>query len=948
MRSRKYYFIIIMYGLILTSILLGVNNIFGCLGDWNSQHTVIPDYFRKLFYETGNLIPNFAFNLGAGQNIFNFSYYGLMNPFILLSYLLPFVPMKVYIATISIIIQIVSSILIFKFLDSHNYSKKICLFSSLAFLTLSPIIFHSHYHIMFVWYFPFLIMSLFGVDRYVKDNKSFLLMISIFLVLLTNYYYGATSILVIAIYGIYQLIKKNDNLKSFIKDFFKAMLRVIIPILLACFILLPTFYTIINSGRITNVNINLLDLFSFQINESMYSSYSMGISSFFIISIIGNMCLKKTKKEDYFLSLALLIITFIPIFMYVLNGFLYIRGKVLIPFIILYIISSASFIKNIYDNNINYKKMLLITSLIVLLVIVTNLKNIFLIIFLIDIILTFIFLYFFIKKKKYKILFIPLMIILITLNIFNNLNSEYITKEQYETEQNQNEEIEKLINYIENDDFYRTNVEINSNRNVNKYWNENYYGSTIYSSSYNSNYYQFYNFEFGNNIPYRNSFIIDGNTNELFNSFMGVKYIVAKKNKEVSYEKIKESENYALYYNENAYPIIYTVNTLGSLKQYEDLSFPYNVEYLLKYPVLETENNQEYETNIRKIKLDLKQAYEINIDKKVNYNYQLNESIKNKYLIISFDIDNDTNSDRSITINGVKNKLTSKDWYYYNNNKTFEYVIYVDEEITSLDIEITKGKYNISNIHLYTMDKVLPKYEALQNINIDKEKSIITGKTSLESDSYVITSIPYDKGFKAYVDGTEVKTEKVNQAFLGFKVSKGEHSIKIEYNSPFYKEGLILSLLGLFLMFITLILENKKIINFIKKYKELTLYVIFGFLTTIVSLAIYFITTNTFLDVNNALELQMANIISWFIAVLFAYITNKKYVFAKTGNSLFKEMLSFYLSRIASLLIDMFLMFILVSVLMFNDTIIKILVQIIVIVTNYLFSKYLVFKGSEK
>ena len=71
--------------------------VFGAKVDWISQHSVIPDYFRKQFYETGNLFPEFAMNLGGGQNIYNYSYYGLYSPLFLLSYSLPFVKMSTYV-----------------------------------------------------------------------------------------------------------------------------------------------------------------------------------------------------------------------------------------------------------------------------------------------------------------------------------------------------------------------------------------------------------------------------------------------------------------------------------------------------------------------------------------------------------------------------------------------------------------------------------------------------------------------------------------------------------------------------------------------------------------------------------------------------------------------------------------------------------------------------------
>ena len=91
------------------------------------------------------------------------------------------------------------------------------------------------------------------------------------------------------------------------------------------------------------------------------------------------------------------------------------------------------------------------------------------------------------------------------------------------------------------------------------------------------------------------------------------------------------------------------------------------------------------------------------------------------------------------------------------------------------------------------------------------------------------------------------------------------------------------------------------------------------------------------------LELQIANVLSWVISVLFAYFTNKKYVFLSNNEDFFKEGIRFFGSRILTLLMDMLIMYVGVSILGRNDKIIKIISQIIVIVSNYLFSKLIVF-----
>lgn len=130
----------------------------------------------------------------------------------------------------------------------------------------------------------------------------------------------------------------------------------------------------------------------------------------------------------------------------------------------------------------------------------------------------------------------------------------------------------------------------------------------------------------------------------------------------------------------------------------------------------------------------------------------------------------------------------------------------------------------------------------------------------------------------------------------------------------------------------------------IKRNREIISYLIIGVLTTIVSLISYYLLTITLLSPNNPLELTIANIISWIISVLFAYITNRKYVFQSKDKNILKEASKFTLSRVTTLIIDILLMFIFVSILHFNDKIIKLLVQIIIIILNYIFSKLLVFK----
>ena len=133
--------------------------------------------------------------------------------------------------------------------------------------------------------------------------------------------------------------------------------------------------------------------------------------------------------------------------------------------------------------------------------------------------------------------------------------------------------------------------------------------------------------------------------------------------------------------------------------------------------------------------------------------------------------------------------------------------------------------------------------------------------------------------------------------------------------------------------------------NLYIKYRELIRYIIFGVLTTAVSLGVYFLSTRTFLDPNRPVQLQLANVLSWIAAVSFAYITNRRFVFESRNRNILKEAGAFFLSRLGTLGMDMGLMFLGCTVLKLDDRIMKLIVQAVVLVSNYLLSKFLVFRA---
>lgn len=126
------------------------------------------------------------------------------------------------------------------------------------------------------------------------------------------------------------------------------------------------------------------------------------------------------------------------------------------------------------------------------------------------------------------------------------------------------------------------------------------------------------------------------------------------------------------------------------------------------------------------------------------------------------------------------------------------------------------------------------------------------------------------------------------------------------------------------------------------KYKEIIAYLIFGVLSVVVNFGVYLLCAKLL-----HIDYLTSNAISWVITVLFAFITNKLFVFASQfqgSRALFKELAMFVALRIASGVMDMVIMYIFVDILVFNDVVIKVVSSLVVIIANYVLSKMIVFR----
>lgn len=862
-KVKRYIPYLLLTGLTLffCRMFVGRYGIFGAKVDWLSQHSVLPEYFRQQFYATGKLFPEFAANLGGGQNIYHFAYYGLYSPLILPSYLLPFVKMSDYIMAVSITGLTASVLLFYYWLKSRKTDTGTAFILSLMFLLAGPMIGQYSGQIMFVDYMPFLCLALIGVDQYFEQEKSGLFTISVFLMIMTSFYFSIGGMLALVLYGLHRYFEQREECRVTVSTFLIDGLCFVRPMLLAVlmgsFFLVPTALAL-TGGRSKGQNISLASFFIPQITVERfaYSIYGIGLTTLVITVLLTGLLYRKVYEKV--LTYGCVIVLVIPVFAYLLNGGLYIRDKVFIPFLPL-----LCYLIGIYLEKCRKRELSFIAGIvpyIITTIFVYIARNQFVskgigksiwkvllaesILFLICYVLYCVMKRYHKEAKEILMLALPSVICLaVTMNTFYQMNPDrYVSRKLYRDvvgEQNRQAVKEALK---DDDGYYRTEQMGSDDENaadLNRIWDVDQNITSIYSSAYNPDYQTFRQKTFRLEEPFRNGMMQSVSKNPVFQRMMGVRYIVSDSDVP-GYTLVKKCGTTGIYQNKDAAPVMYATDRVMTEEEYKKLAFPYNQTVFLEYAVV-GEHTESSDQNIMTAykpvsmkKADTQDGWRIHTKKMKKTTFsiqQLQQKItqqgqcgmetaqgkkqKNRVLFLKLRVDNaHPNKDVAVWINGIRNKLSAKDHVYYNENKIFIYAVPLKDGEDNISVTFGKGKYRLRHVQAYLGS--LPERSELlyqSEIQVDKkqtEDNVIQGTIRVKKDGWFITSIPYDKHFKIYIDGKETEIQKVNTAFLGCKIESGNHEVKIIYHAPGTTTGKVLSLIGIAGFVLVLVREKRK------------------------------------------------------------------------------------------------------------------------------------------
>ena len=303
--------------------------------------------------------------------------------------------------------------------------------------------------------------------------------------------------------------------------------------------------------------------------------------------------------------------------------------------------------------------------------------------------------------------------------------------------------------------------------------------------------------------------------------------------------KIGSFSNNNLYESDYALPFGYTYTDTLSYKEWEKLSQVEKEEALLRKMVIAESEDKDIELRSNKIPYSITASKNIEIndcsfivkEENASITIDLNQKAAGM-AYLSFDHLNydcmepyffaDPLTDTYLNISipkGTTNHIEyhTNDYQFYNGKHDFTaYLGYNEDGVDSITISFLRtGKYTFDDMYVTVMpvDLLQKNIDALKTDHMENVKisdNEIFGSISVDKEKYLLLSVPYSKGWKAFVDGKESELYIANSCYMGLKLDPGTHQIVLKYETPFLSYGAITSLTSSLAFAVYVLLKEKR------------------------------------------------------------------------------------------------------------------------------------------
>lgn len=760
--------------------------------DFSYQHIKFIEYLRTLIFSSRDLTPQLTMNYGLGQSFVALYYHGMYNPFIMASLILGSdVSIKVVMYFIYMLILILSLMGMHLLARLNSFSHYEARIISLLTSFSGVVMYHFGWHPMYIYYFPFMILSLVSIHYMVQKDNPYLYSLALGLVFYTNFFFAPIVSIIQFLYFIGLCIDKGKSKRMYFPKFIKAYT---LGVLWGMVILIPVYYFSKVGLRTENLDINSVSIFSDYktvMANILNHPYTFGIGVVPLFATIYSLLFLDNKR--YKLPLVgMIIILSSEYILLKLNLNMYLEYKHFVFFIpILWLVMGEYIFKN--QSKKNTIVSVIITILLVIMAsssIITDSVKIMLFINLSLLVIMN-------SSRKDKLIVQLITAVIVISTVGTTLNTVDTNKyKEVKLKSNQNIETKNLTKELSQEP-YRT-----LENDLNKLGEIDSFNPNIYTSLENGYYIDFLEEYLELEKAGASRIHLDSAfDNMLIRSYLGIKDGKA---------------------DEDVIPMVYGVtnSNIHPQKQLDEMEKNQRLFAINQAVFVESGKEESKLPNgVENIEVENNEfIFEKNKETKT---YKVPEKIKQDGLLkISFESDLTSNDTRTETIKIDKhiNHVMTNDYYGKNNNKEITFLIDTNADLDELVINFERSdntkpvKYSNLQFSFISKDEFENKkfdYVKPDDFKV-KYSDYYTFKLDLKEAGMLATTIPYDKGFSITVNEKEVPIEKINGAFLGAKLEPGVNVIKIQYNIPGFKLGSLISTISLLIIVVSTIKNSKR------------------------------------------------------------------------------------------------------------------------------------------
>lgn len=780
--------LIVVYG-ILIMVSVPAGHVFGSHIDWLCQHIVLAETIRDACLAQHTLLPD-CLELGGGSNGYQFAYYGFLRPDILLGCLLPQISMSVLVIGYMLVVGLVSALLLYAWLFLECGRRDIVWMAAVLFIT-AGCMFHLHRQIMFVNYFPFLLLTLLCIKR----GKTHWVPLCLLGVCLSSFYYAPSVFIVVAWYW-YRLEGKH---------FWKKWLAsAVLAAGMAAVLLIPTGLVLLEHRSSQGGQTGFVELLTpnWSLKSLLYDKYGIGLSMIVLYALVASLRIKKLRTDALFLLLVVLF----PASSYLLNGTLYARFKILMPFLPLMLLLVVHFITDCVDQKNRAGKRTVSWPLwpffvIVPLVGLWHSHQTYGCWMSVDAALLFAAVFLLNHSQIHKY-FVMLLLLIAPIGLYfaNAATEDWVTRAEFEAigdgvgaDTLQDMQLEDGARF---DSLLQPLNKANALQ-------QPYSRSSMYSSVTNQGYADFCYKTLLAPIQINNRVALLTADDPFLLHLLGTRYLETTSEKVPNgYQVIAQEGEWVLAENRNVLPRVYMTDDVVSQDAFENLDEYEKLDVLARKTVVEGVEQQldikaGMEVFLPNVSLsaDLPEGlsiertskgWMIEAEEACQLVLSLDHSPSGAMLLCEFDVENLTRQAVVIDINGIRNMLSGASAPYPNNNTCFHYKFSPSDtdHVEQLVIHLSAGKYCINNVQWHAYQPAYFTEKQVTPLVLESGENIAATQAQVDRKSVLATTIPYQKGLRIVVDGKETTIIRVNTTFAGTWLEPGVHSIQIEFSPP--------------------------------------------------------------------------------------------------------------------------------------------------------------------